>query len=172
MNLLNLYFTPFAAAMVLTAIYFSEPDGRTKGLSIGLLIVSLAVNHWFSKNTYRFVGWAQRLKLLQVWLTFLWSALLAYLLMPYWAPMWLLLTLPPVTAALYQGKGQTLATAGICSLAVLGLYWLYERAVGMPLGPAQWGQACVHAAFIPVLAAFVHELAQTALRMRDAANRL
>ncbi|MBI3298522.1 MAG: hypothetical protein HYZ75_10185 [Elusimicrobia bacterium] len=168
MNLLNLYFTPFAAVMVVTAIYFSDPDARTKWLSFGVLLASLLVNHWFSKNIYRFVGWAQRLKLLQVWLTFLWSAVLAYLLMPYWAPMWLLLTLPPVTAALYQSRGQTLLTAGVCAASVLGLYWAYQMKVGMPLGEVMWAQGVIHAAFIPVLAAFVHELAQTALRMRDA----
>lgn len=170
MNLLNLYFTPFAAVMVVAAIYFSEPDAGTKWLSFGVLLSSLLVNHWFSKNTYRFVGWAQRLKLMQVWLTFLWSAVLAYLLMPYWAPMWLLLTLPPVTAALYQNKTQTLATAAVCSASVLGLYWLYQQKVGMPLGEVMWAQGMIHASFILVLAAFVHELAQAALRMRDASR--
>ena len=172
MNLLNLYFTPFAAAMVVAAVYFSEPDATTKYLAFGLLLLSLAVNQWFSKNTYRFVGWAGRLKVLQVWLTFLWSALLAYLLMPYWAPMWLLLALPPVTAALYQGKGQTLGTAGVCSLSVLGIYWFNAHSQGMQLESVALAMAVVHAAFIFVLAAFVHELAQAALRMRDAASRL
>lgn len=171
MNLLNLYFTPFAAAMVVAAVYFSEPDATTKYLSFGLLLFSLAVNHWFSKNTYRFVGWAGRLKVLQVWLTFLWSGVLAYLLMPYWAPMWLLLTMPPVTAAMYQGRAQTLGTAAVCGASVLGLYWVYERNVGMPLGQVMWAQGALQALFIPVLAAFVHELAQTALRMRDVAAR-
>ncbi|MBI2362874.1 MAG: hypothetical protein HYV15_05770 [Elusimicrobia bacterium] len=170
MNLLNLYFTPFAAVMVVSAIYFSDPDASVKWISVGVLLTSLIVNHWFSKNTYRFVGWAQRMKTLQVWLTFLWSAVLAYLLMPFWAPMWLLLTLPPVTAALYQSKAQTLGTAGVCSLSVLALYKAYEVKVGMPLGEVMWAQGAVHAAFIPVLAAFVHELAQAALRMRDASR--
>lgn len=171
MNLLNLYFTPFAAAMVLAAVYFSEPDATTKYLSFGLLLLSLVVNHWFSKNTYRFVGWAGKLKLLQVWLTFLWSAVLAYLLMPYWAPMWLLLTMPPIIAAVNQGRWQTLATAGACSASVLALLWLYQLKMEMPLGEVMWAQGFVQAAFIPVLASFVHELAQTALRMRDVAMR-
>ncbi|TBR23836.1 hypothetical protein EPO15_05205 [bacterium] len=171
MNLLNLYFTPFAAAMVVAAVYFSEPDATTKYLSFGLLFFSLAVNHWFSKNTYRFVGWAGRLKVLQVWLTFLWSAVLAYLLMPYWAPIWLLLTMPPVIAALNQGRWQTVGTALVCGLSVLGLYYLRQLSVGMPLGADHWAQASVQALFIPVLAAFVHELAETALRMRDVAMR-
>jgi hypothetical protein len=171
MNLLNIYFTPFAAALVLVAIYFSEPDKTTKYLSFGILALSLAVNHWFSKNTYRFIMWAQRLKIVQIWLTFLWSAALAYLLMPYWAPMWLLLTLPPVTAAMYQDKWKTLATGVVCAGTLLGLYYLRQLSVGLPLGAQFWAMAFVHAAFIPVLGVFVHALAETALRMRDIGTR-
>ncbi|HBL17530.1 MAG: hypothetical protein A2X36_04705 [Elusimicrobia bacterium GWA2_69_24] len=167
MNLLNLYFTPFATMLVLIAIYVSEPDPRPKYISLGILVASLVVNHWFSRNTYRFVGWASRLKVIQIWLTFLWSVLLAYLLIPYWAPMWLLLTMPPVTAALYQGRWQTLAAGMVCGLSVLGMYYLRQLSVGMPLGAEHWGQAFCQAAFIPTLSLFVHALAQTALRMRD-----
>jgi len=172
MNLLNLYFTPFATALVLVAIYFSEPDKVTKYWSFGILAVSLGVNHWFSKNTYRFFGWATQLKIVQVWLTFVWSAALAYLLMPYWAPMWLLLTLPPVTAAMYQDKWKTLATGIVCGATLLGLYYLRQRSVGMYLGDSRWAMAAVHAAFIPVLGVFVHALAQTALKMRDIGTRV
>ena len=167
MNLLNLYFTPFATSLVLVAIYFSEPDTLTKYWSFGILGLSLVVNHWFSKNTYRFIGWAQQLKLVQVWLTFLWSAALSYLLMPYWAPMWLLLIMPPVTSAMYQSKLKTLATGLICGASLLGLYYLRQRSVGLPLGEQFWAMAFVQAAFIPVLGVFVHALAETALRMRD-----
>lgn len=170
MNLLNLYFTPFAAVLVVVAIYFSEPDSATKSSALGILVVSLLVNHWFAKNTYRFVGWAGRLKLIQVWLTFLWSLLLFYLLFPYWAPMWLLLAMPAVTAALYQDKPQTLMTGLAAGGTVLLVYYLRWRGSDIP---AQlWAQAAVHAGFIPVLGLFVHALAQTALKMRDIRSRL
>lgn len=170
MNLLNLYFTPFATLLVVIAIYFSEPDKATKYWAFGILATSLVVNHWLSKNTYRFIGWTTRLKLLQVWLTFLWSVLLFYLLFPFWAPMWLLLTMPAVTAALYQSRLQTLLTGCISGATVLFVYYLRWRGNDIP---AQlWAQAAVHAGFIPVLALFVHALAQTALKMRDIRSRL
>lgn len=170
MNLLNLYFTPFAAVLVVAALYFAEPDKTTRNLAFATLAVSLVVNHWFSRNTYRFVGWTGRLKAIQVWLTFLWSVLLFYLLFPYWAPMWLLLTMPPVTAALYETRLKTLATGLVSGLTVLAVYYLRWR--GVPASPQLWGQAVVHAAFIPVLGLFVHALAQTALRMRDLGSRV
>lgn len=171
MNLLNIYFTPFAAALVLVAIYFSEPEKAVAYWSFGILALSLGVNQWFSKNTYRFYNWAKQLKVIQVWLTFLWSAALVYLLMPYWAPMWLLLTLPPVTAALYQDKLKTLGTGIVCGATLLGLYYLRQQAEGLSLGSQFWAMAFVHASFIPVLGVFVHALAETALRMRDIGAR-
>jgi len=171
MNLLNIYFTPFATVLVVLAVYLSEPEKIVRNLSFGLLVLSLVVNHWLSKNTYRFIGWTGKIKIIQVWLTFLWSAILAYLLIPYWAPTWLLLTMPAVTAAMYQDRVQTGVVGTVCGLTLLAVYWLYQRKVGMPLGPQLWGQACVHAGFIPVLGLFVHSLAQTALRLRDLSAR-
>jgi hypothetical protein len=170
MNLLNVYFTPFAAAMVIVAIYFSEPGKTVMYSSFAILAISLGVNHWFSKNTYRFIGWTQRLKTIQVWLTFLWSVMLFYLLFPYFAPMWLLLAMPAVTAALYQPRGQALLTSLISGATVLFVYYLRFR--GNPVSGMLWAQACVHAAFVPVLSLFVHALAQTAIQMRDIRSRV
>lgn len=171
MNLLNLYFTPFATMLVLAAIYFTDPDKTTRNLSFGVLLVSLAVNHWFTRNTYRFVGWSSRLKIIQVWLTFLWCIPLFYLLVGYWAPMWLLFVMPPVTAALYQGRWQTLLTAAVSGATMLGVYHLRSASLGLELGEMAWAMAGIHAAFIIVLALFVHSLAQTALRLRDISIR-
>ena len=84
MNLLNRYFSPFAALLILAAVYFSEPDPRTRNLSWGVLLVSTAVNWWLSTNTYRFVGWAGRLRTLQIWLNFVWAVPLFYLLGGFW----------------------------------------------------------------------------------------
>jgi hypothetical protein len=168
MNLLNLYFAPFGAGLVLVAVYFSELDRRTSVASFAVLAASLLVNFWFSRYTYRFPGWTDRLRVLQVWLSFLWSVLLFYLLFQFCAPTWLLVALPAVAAALNQGRWQTLLTGVVSGAAVLGVY--YVRWSGEMTSPALWAQACVHAAFIPVLCMFVHALAQTALRLRDLAH--
>lgn len=165
MNLLNRYFSPFAALLILSAVYFSEPDRKTIFSAIIVWLVSLAVNWWFAANTYRFIGWSHRLRLLQVWLNYVWSVPLFYLLHGFWGPMWLLFVMPPVTAALYQGRRATLATALMSSATMLGLYRLH----GME-GSAFWGMACVHASFIVIFSLFIHSLAQAALRLRDMAR--
>ncbi|MBI3549917.1 MAG: hypothetical protein HY078_12845 [Elusimicrobia bacterium] len=159
MNLLNRYFTPFAAILILLAVVFSEVDRRTIYLAVGVWGVSLAVNWWFAANTYHFVGWANRLKALQVWLNFVWAVPLFYLLHGFWGPMWLLFVMAPVTAALYQGRMATLGTSLVSAGTMLGLYWMH----GLE-GPA-WGMAVSHAAFIVLFSLFIHALADTALRL-------
>ncbi|MBI4385896.1 MAG: hypothetical protein HY551_00790 [Elusimicrobia bacterium] len=171
MNLLNRYFAPFASLLILSAVYFSEPDRKTVVLSIGVLAVAIAVNGWFAKNTYHFVGWAGRLRTLQIWLNYVWTLPLFYLLHGFWAPMWLLFVMAPVTAALYQGRLQTFATSMTSGGTMLALYWIRARSNGLELGGVVWGMAVVHAAFIVVFSLFIHALAETALRLRDVSNR-
>lgn len=166
MNLLNRYFAPFAAILIISAVYFTEPDDRTRKLSIGVFIASLLVNWWLTANTYRWVGWASRLRTLQIWLNYVWAVPLFYLLGGFWGPMWLLFVLAPVTAALYCGWGQTLATAAVSAGTMLGLYWLR----GLE-GDVAWGMAAIHAAFIVLMSLFIYSLAQAALRLRDMSAR-
>lgn len=162
MNLLNRYFAPFAALLILCAAYFGEAEKKPLYISIGVFSVSLLVNWWLSANTYRFVGWAGRLRTVQIWLNFVWAVPLFYLLGGYWGPMWLLFVMAPVTASQYGGWGQTLLTAVVSSGAMLGLYW--QRGLE---GEAFWGMAFVQAAFIVIISLFTYSLAQTALRLRD-----
>ena len=162
MNLLNRYFSPFAALLIVTAVYFSEPDPRTRNLSWAVLVASALVNWWLSANTYRFVGWAGRLRMLQIWLNFVWAVPLFYLLGGFWAPMWLLFVMAPVTAALYGGLAQTLLTALVSAGTMLVLYRLHGAE-----GAQAWGMAMTHAAFIVIMSLFTYSLAQTALKLRD-----
>ncbi len=162
MNLLNRYFSPFAALLISSAVYFGEPDRRTQLLALCVFFASMLVNWWLASNTYRFVGWANRLKTLQIWLNFFWAVPLFFLLGGFWGPMWLLFVMAPVTAALYSGRGQTLATALVAASTMLTLYWLR----GLE-GSVAWGMAFIHAAFIVLMSLFTYSLAQTALRLRD-----
>lgn len=172
MNLLNLYFAPFATVLVLMAIYFPPFTGgefKERYFAFGILLASLAVNQWFARNIYRFVGWTNRLRAMQIWITFLWSILLFYILFPYFAPAWLLVAMPVAAVALNQGRWQTLLAGCVGTAVVIGVY--YIRWQGEMTSPQLWAQAWVHAGFIPVLGLFVHSLAQTALRMRDISTR-
>ncbi len=164
MQMLNRYFAPFALILILSAIYFSEPEPAAYKLSLGILIASIVVNWWVAKNTYRYIHWAKQMKVLQVWLDYIWAVPLFWLLQPFWGPMWLLFVMAPATAALTMGRWHTLGVAFVSAGTMLGIYWYRGVFDG---GPAA-GMACVHATFIIVFSLFIYGLAQTALRMRDA----
>jgi hypothetical protein len=165
MQMLNRYFAPFALILILSAIQFSEPDPKVYRISLAILAASLIINWIISANVYRFFKWTRALKALLVWLDYLWAVPLVWLLLPYWGPMWLLFVMAPVTAALYWNRWQTLGISLVSAGTLLAIY--AQRGVFEGGGPAM-GMSFVHAAFIVVFALFIHGLAQTALRMRDA----
>jgi hypothetical protein len=162
MQLLNRYFVPFALLLILSAVYFSEPDPRDYKLSLAILGVSTVINWWLSKNLYHFYQWAWQMRALQVVLSLVWTIPLFYLLQPYWAPMWLLFVMAPATAAMYWDRWKTLGMSIISAGVMLGIY--HHRGVeGMAMS-----MALVQASFIIVFSLFVHGLVETALRLRDA----
>lgn len=170
MQMLNRYFTPFALILIVLALFYRVPEEGETGLppdiklSIIILGTSVLVNWWLSRNTYRFIRWTSALRHAQVWMNLAWSALLVWFLVPYWAPMWLLFVMAPVTAAISLSRGATLLSGLASAGAMLGIYVLRGMA---PEGPAL-GMAVAHAAFIVIFSLFVHALAEAALRLRDA----
>jgi hypothetical protein len=174
MQMLNRYFVPFALILILSAIWFNVENpldwhqwDPSYKYALAILAVSMLTNWYLSSHTYRFIHWAKEMKILQVWLYYVWAVPLFWLLQPFWGPMWLLFVMAPVTAALFTDRWHTLASALVSAGTMLLIY--YKRGVfdgGM--GPAG-GMACVHACFIVVFALFVYGLEQTALRLRDSA---
>jgi hypothetical protein len=171
MQMLNRYFTPFALILIALAVYFRPDEFQGAGLHAAMLAVAILaadvlLNWWIARNQYRWVGWAPRLRQLQVWLNLVWAIPLFYLLYPYWAPMWLLFTTAPTAAGLTTSRRETLACSLAAAGTMIGIYWLRQ-----PLAGAFLGMALSQAAFIVIFALFVNGLAQTALRLRDASLR-
>lgn len=163
MQMLSRYFTPFALVLILLAVQFGEAEPAVTKIAIAILVADVLVNWWIGKNQYRWVGWAGRFRQMQVWFNLVWAVPLFYLLYPYWGPMWLLFVLAPTAAALTTSKLETV----LCSLAAAGSMIGIIRWRQPLEGPAL-GMVLSHAVFIVIFALFVHSLAQTALRMRDA----
>ncbi|MDD5302091.1 MAG: hypothetical protein PHS14_03195 [Elusimicrobia bacterium] len=169
MQMLNRYFTPFALALIVMAVYFRADAFDATGLripmfAIGILVADITVNWWVGKNQYRWVGWAGRFRQMQVWLNYVWAALLFYLLYPYWSPMWLLLVVAPTAAALTTSRLETVLCALVSSGTMILIYWYRQnRSLEMEF----LGMALSQALFIVIFSLFVHSLAQTALRLRD-----
>ncbi len=167
MRMLNRYFTPFALVLIISAVYFRVDEFRDSGLQApllagGILLADLAVNWWIGRNQYRWLAWSRQLRLVQVWLNFVWAVPLFYLLYPYWAPMWLLFVMAPTAAALTLNRLQTIHCAVVSAAAMIALYALRQPLAGVFLG-----MALNQAAFIVIFSLFVHGLAETAVRLRD-----
>ena len=168
MQMLNRYFTPFALVLIISAVYFRIDEFRDAGtrapmIAAGILAADVLINWWLGRNQYRWMAWSRQLRLLQVWLNYVWAVPLFYLLYPYWAPMWLLFVMAPTAAALTTSRGHTALCAGVSAATMIGLYWARQPLEGVFLG-----MALSQAAFILIFSLFVNSLAQTALRMRDA----
>lgn len=170
MQMLNRYFTPFALVLIVSAVYFRIDEFRDAGLqapmiAAGILVADVLVNWWIGRNQYRWIARARQLRLVQVWLNYVWAVPLFYLLYPYWAPMWLLFVMAPTAAALTLSRGQTVGCALVSAATMIGLYWHRQPLEGVFLG-----MAISQSAFIVIFALFVHGLAETALRLRDVAR--
>jgi hypothetical protein len=170
MQMLNRYFTPFALVLIISAVYFRIDDFRDSGsrapfIAAGILIADVLVNWWLGRNQYRWFKWSRQMRLLQVWLGYVWAVPLFYLLYPYWAPMWLLFVMAPTAAALTTGRGHTLLCAFVSAGTMIAIYWSKQ-----PLSGEFFGVALCQAAFILIFSLFVNSLAQSALRLRDASS--
>ncbi len=78
MQMLNRYFTPFALVLIATAVYFRIDEFRDAGLrapmvAAGILVADLLVNWWIGRNQYRWMAWSRQLRVVQVWLNFVWA---------------------------------------------------------------------------------------------------
>ncbi len=162
MQILNLYFSPFAAILIIFAIYFSDIEKPAMFISAGILAAVTLLNYWIAKQAYRFLQWTNTIRIVILWLNLAASIMLFYMLGSYWAPMWLLFLTAPATAAMFMSRLRTLAVAFAAAASMLGIYLLK----GVE-GAVFWGQASVHAIFVIIFSLFVHALAQMALRIRD-----
>ena len=170
MQMLNRYFTPFALLLIISAVYFRIDEFRETGLrapliAAGILVADLLVNWWIGRNQYRWIGWSGRLRQFQIWLNYVWAVPLFYLLFPYWAPMWLLFVMAPTAAALTTTRLETLVCSFVAAGTMIAIYWVRQN---YHLEIEFLGLALSQAAFIVIFSLFVHSLAQTALRLRDA----
>lgn len=167
MNILNYYFTPFAVILILSAIYFSQPEKNITFLSFAVLFIFFFINYWFSKNAYKFVRWFYKIRMLLVWLNLITSGILFYLLGSFWAPMWLLFLTAPATAGMFMKKKQVLIITLSSVFLMLGIYYLKSVILDIKLGQVQWAMASIHAVFVIFFALFVQAMSEMLVKIRD-----
>jgi hypothetical protein len=155
--LVNRYATPFAALLVLLAIFLPSPVRHVKYIS--LLLVSFSV--LFNQITIAYIksrpDIMPRLKNLRMYTNLGVNVVLVYHLGPYWPPIWLLLALTPIATAIYASPKQSLIT----SLMIASLI-MATRVLQGGNSLVAWGQTLTCAAFVVFLSLLLNELAQEA----------
>ncbi len=162
-RLVDRFFTPFAATLVLAAMVLGYAEASTKRVALGLLIVQVIFNEVSVYLARRNAEWTRRIGTIRLVSNFLANIVLVYLLGTFWGPMWLLFVLTPVATALHADWRKTVITAVVSAGALLGIY----AARGLE-GSVGWGQASLHAAFIVFISLFVNSIARMVMQIKSA----
>lgn len=156
-ELVNRYATPFAVMLVLMATFFPSPIRHVRNLSLALLAFSVSFNLITLAVIRRRPELLPRLRGVRMYANLAVNVVLVYELGPYWPPIWLLLALTPIATAIYLSPRQSLTTALLISLLILGIQLLQG---GSSL--VQWGQTLSCAAFVVFLSLLLNDLAHEA----------
>ncbi len=167
MHVFNYFFTPFALISVFFAIYFSEPEKAITLETIGIILFLFTVNFFISKNIYKFFKHMQKVRIGLVLFNTLGVSAIFYLLFAYWAPIWLLYTIPPAAAALFMKKYGTFFISFFSALCMLAVYQIKSIVLGTQLSQQLWAMAACQATFIIVFSMFLNFMSETMTKMRD-----
>lgn len=165
-RVIDRFFTPFAAAMVLAAIGLGYAEKWIQNLSLWIVAGLVLFNQVTLVYARKRQDWAVRISYLRQAGNFLANIVLVYLLGTFWGPMWLLFVLTPVATALHASWKSTAAVAMGSAGTLLGIY-----AVRGLSGPVGWGQAALHASFIVFLSLFVNAIARMVMQIKAAPAR-
>ena len=154
-KLVSRYATPLAVIVVAVGLTLSPPRSPQREICWSLLVFGIVFNLTITKILER--GGGAWLFKLRRWTNFCNNVVTVYLLGSYWTPIWLLLTLTPLATAITGSRRSTIVAASMTSAALLIIH--STRGYNFRL---EWGQQCVHAAYIFLICLMVNELSLTA----------
>lgn len=170
MHIFNYFFTPFALISVLFAIYFSAPEKQITWMTIAIIAFQFVVNFYISKNIYKFFRHMQQVRIGLVLFNTISISAIFYLLSAYWAPIWLLYTIPPATAAMFLKKPGTFFISLFSAACMMGVYQIRSIILETELSQQLWAMAACHGIFIIIFSMFLNFMSETMTRMRDASR--
>ncbi len=161
-RLIDRFFTPFAATMVVAAMWLGYAEAKEKYWALGIVTLLVGFNETSLYAARRNPLWALRIGHTRLVTNFSATIILVYLLGTFWGPMWLLFVLTPVATALYADWKKTIWTSVASAGALLGIY--ASRGLSGSVG---WGQASLHAAFIVFISLFVNSIARLVMQIKS-----
>lgn len=152
--LVGRYATPLAILLVSAGILFTQPASPVKEISIALLAAGVALNLGTNRFLPRKEGDSPSFIKVRMVSNLAINSALVYVLGGFWGPVWLLLALTPLAAAIYGSRAATLKSALLVSAILVAV-----RAMRPINSPLDWGVEAVQVAFIVLVSLMVNELA-------------
>lgn len=165
MHSFNLIFTPFGFVVVIFAIIFSSPEKKDIIISITTLIFQFALNFYLLKNLYHFKN-PQFARKMIIILNIITTSFVFYYISSYWAPAWLLYTMPAIFGSTFLNRLQTIFFAIISSAAMFSVYLIRSIIFEIEISVTIFTMALSHALFIITVSIFVNNLSETLVKMR------
>ncbi|MGC9069936.1 MAG: hypothetical protein ACP5IO_01325 [Elusimicrobiales bacterium] len=165
MHTFNTIFTPFGIILVIFAVIFSQPEKKDTILSIATLTFQFVVNYYMSKNIYHFPK-PQVLRKILVMFNIITTSVVFYLLQSYWAPVWLLYTMPSIFASTFLTTRQTILFSVISASLMLLAYYIKAFILDIELSPTIITMALCHSLFIIAVSVFVNTLCEAIVKIR------
>jgi hypothetical protein len=148
--LVNLITLPLTFLLVAMGYALAQPVGNVRSLSLGLLIFS----GFFNVGTIWLIrrGMGHGLRLTRIYVNLAVNAALVYLLGQHWQPMWMILALMPVSAAIYGTRLQTLVSCIQSCTVILLIQLLFRHHSVM-----EWGEAFSRVFFVATMSFLINE---------------
>lgn len=165
MQTFNLIFTPFGIILVLFAVIFSSPSKADTLISLLTLSLQFTINHYISKNIYHFQKMYAIRKIL-ILFNILTTSVVFYFIASWWAPAWLLYTMPAIFGATFLDTKNTLFFSLLSSISMLLVYYIRAKIFEIEISSTLLTMALCHAFFIIAVSFFVNNLWQTLIKIK------
>lgn len=147
------YATPLAILVIAAGIFLAQPPGRGRKAATLLMVFGILFNIGMLRMIKREAA-GRSVVMARLFANVFLNTFIFYLLAPYWPPIWLLLALSPLAAAIYSSRQDTLKAAGVVTVTMLIVHNLRGGS-----SDASWGQQAVQCAFVVLISLLVNDLA-------------
>lgn len=165
MHSFNLIFTPFGFIIVLFAIFFSNPQKNEVVISLTTLLIQFLINYYLIGNLYHFKN-PNLLRKYIIIINIFTTSIVFYFVSSYWAPSWLLYTMPSIFGSTFLNRKETIIFSLFCCMAMFFVYFIRGIILEIEISTTIFTMAASHALFIIAVSIFVNNLSETIIKMK------
>jgi hypothetical protein len=147
--LANIYTFPLTVILLAMGLALSQPVGLVRNTSLGLIFFYIA----FNLVAVRMIagGAGHTFRLVKLYTNLAVNSAVVFILGQHWEPMWLILVLAPVSAAIYGTRRQALVSAAQASVILLAIQALRGGSSAL-----DWGEQAAQVLFVLILTLLIN----------------